>query len=335
MDNFDKQEVKDSANKIKAIALFSGGLDSILAIKLVESQGIECVAVNFSTPFYKLKNLEKIKSKHGIDVLDVDVTKDFIDVLQNPKYGYGSAINPCIDCKILMMKKAKEMMIEFGAAFIVTGEVEGQRPMSQQKRAMDIIEREAEVKGILLRPLSALIFPETEIERKKIIDRSLLLNISGRSRKIQTELARKFDITNYEQPSGGCILTEKSFKYKLIDYFKRAKNIDYNELKLLKYGRHFRIGENKFIVGRNKIENDTLLSLKNASDIEFSVKNFMGPVTILQGKPDEQSIKTAASLTLSYSDCNTRSAVVVYDNDKEILTEYVDKSAFNDFNITK
>lgn len=335
MNNSDKPDKNISDNKIKAIALFSGGLDSVLAIKLVESQGIECIAVNFSTPFYRVKNLEKIKSDYGIDVLDVDISKEFIEVLKNPRHGYGSAINPCIDCKILMMKKAKEMMKEVGATFIVTGEVEGQRPMSQQKRTMNIIEREAEVKEILLRPLSALIFPETEIERKKIIDRSLLLNISGRSRRIQIELARKFNITEYEQPSGGCILTEKSFKDKLTDYFNHTKNIDNNELKLLKIGRHFRIGENKFIVGRNKIENDTLHNLKSAADIEFSVKNFMGPVTILQGKPDEQSIKTAASLTLSYSDCNTQSAIVVYDNDKEILTDYVDKNHFNDFNITK
>jgi len=335
MNNSDKPDKNISNNKIKAIALFSGGLDSVLAIKLVESQGIECIAVNFSTPFYRVKNLEKIKSEYGIEVLDVDVTKEFIEVLQNPKHGYGSAINPCIDCKILMMKKAKEMMKKFDASFIISGEVEGQRPMSQQKRTMNIIEREAEVKEILLRPLSAQIFPETEIERKKIIDRSLLLNISGRSRRIQIELARKFNITEYEQPSGGCILTEKSFKDKLTDYFNHTKNIDHNELKILKFGRHFRIGENKFIVGRNKIENDTLHNLKSASDIEFSVKNFMGPVTILQGKPDEQSIKTAASLTLSYSDCNTQSAIVVYDNNKEILTDYVDKNRFNDFNITK
>lgn len=335
MNSSDKQEIKDSTNKIKAIALFSGGLDSILAIKLIESQGIKCIAVNFSTPFYKVKNLEKIKSEYGIEVLDVDVTKEFIEVLQNPKHGYGSAINPCIDCKILMMKKAKEMMKEFGAAFIVTGEVEGQRPMSQQKRTMNIIERESEVKEILLRPLSAQIFPETEIERKKMIDRSLLLSISGRSRKIQIELARKYNITDYEQPSGGCILTEKSFKDKLLDYFKHTENIDHNELKLLKYGRHFRIGENKFIVGRNKLENETLLTLKKASDIEFSAKDFMGPVTILQGKPDEQSIKTAASLTLSYSDCNIKSSLVVYDKNKEILTDYVDKNVFNDYNISK
>ena len=317
----------------RALCLFSGGLDSILSLKLLEKQKIDCVTINFTTPFFRVKNSKEIYQKYNIDLIDIDITDDFIEMLQKPKHGYGSAFNPCIDCKILMMKKAKQLLKNFNASFIVTGEVMGQRPMSQQKRTMEIIEREAGVRDLLLRPLSAKLLPETEIEKKHIVEREQLLDISGRSRKKQLELAKEFNITDFVQPAGGCILTEKEFEIKIRDFFKYNKNYRIEDIELLKYGRHFRIENNKIVVGRNEFDNNQILKYKNENDITLFAKDFVGPTTIIEQKASDFVLEIASLLTLSYSDCDKDKGTIVLSNKKELTVDYIDKKEFNKYRL--
>jgi len=250
---------------IKALGLFSGGLDSILAVKLIQSQGIEVKLVNFTTPFFPSKNAKEMAKQLSLKLKEFDVTRDYLKVLRNPKHGYGSFLNPCIDCKIFMLRKAKQYAKKIGAKFIFTGEVLGERPMSQNKNSLVLIEKESGLKGKLLRPLSAQLLPITEAERKWI-DRSKLLDIMGRRRERQIKLAKKFGIKDYPTPSGGCLLTNNEYAAKAKDLIESNKKISINDIKLLKIGRHFRYGKNKIIVVRNEKENKELLKLKKSSD---------------------------------------------------------------------
>jgi len=291
---------------MKALALFSGGLDSILAIKLVLEQGIDVEGINFVSPFWSSKkNLESIKKINkvlNIPLKTVILEDDYLRMIKKPKHGYGKNINPCIDCKIFMLKKAKKIAKQINAQFIITGEVLDERPMSQNKKALDIIEKEAGLKGKILRPLSAKFLPETEDEKKGLVDREKLLDIRGKGRKRQIELAKKFRINDYPSPSGGCLLTYKEFASKIRDLFEHKKNVRIKDIPLLKIGRHFRFVKNKIIVGRNEIENKQLLDLKNPYDYVFEVSEYNGPITILQGQKTKEAIKKAAALTVRYSD---------------------------------
>jgi len=199
---------------IKALGLFSGGLDSIIAAKLIQEQGIEVELVNFYTPFFPSKNAIRMAEQIKIPLKEIDVTKDYLKMLRKPKHGYGSEMNPCIDCKIFMFKKAKAYAKKIGAKFVFTGEVLGERPMSQNRNALELIEKETGLKGKLLRPLSAKLLPTTEAE-KKWIDRNRLLSINGRKRETQLELAKRFGIEGYPTPAGGCLLTDKEFAKKI------------------------------------------------------------------------------------------------------------------------
>jgi tRNA U34 2-thiouridine synthase MnmA/TrmU len=284
---------------IRALVMFSGGLDSVLAAKILQNQNIEAIGINFYSPFFAGKNAESSAKQLGIKLIALPVGKSYIKMLKKPRYGYGSAINPCIDCKIFMLKKAKSLMKKYKAGFIATGEVLGERPMSQHSKALDIIEKESGLKGRLLRPLSAKLLAETIPEKKGWIDRSRLLDISGRSRKIQMELAARYNLS-YPTPGGGCLLCEKEFAAKLKDLF-RQKEISMKEIGLLKIGRHFRM-KDKIIVGRNQAENEVLQSIAkevNASVLEC--KDVVGPITLVFGK-DKDALKKAAELTALYSD---------------------------------
>lgn len=299
--------------KAKAVALFSGGLDSMLAIKLIKGQGIEVVALHFISPFFGSK--EKIQKKAqdlGVTVKIIDFSREHIKMLSDPKHGFGKAANPCIDCHALMLKKAKEYMKQVGAQFLITGEVLGERPFSQNRKALAIVEKDAQVSGILLRPLSAKLLPITEPEEKGWVDREKLLAISGRRRKEQLKLAEKFGLKDFLTPAGGCLLTEKQFAIKvkdLLSYKKRIKPLDF---KLLKIGRHFRLGKSKIIVGRNEKENKELLKLKDKSEFVFEVVGHPSPLTILQGPKTKKAIEVAAKLTAFYSDCKGEKAKVRY-----------------------
>jgi len=322
--------------KMKALALLSGGLDSTLAIKLILDQGIDVVALNFTSPFYAFNKEKdesaKIAKKFKIPIKTISIGKEYFKILKNPKHGYGRGMNPCIDCKIFMLKKSKAIAKKIGASFIFTGEVLGQRPMSQYKKALKIIEKEAGLDGKILRPLSAKLMPETEAEKKGWVDRKKLLDISGRSRKTQLQLAEKFHLHNYSSPSGGCLLTCPEFAAKLRDLFKHKKRIEMKDIFLLKVGRHFRYGNNKIIVGRNESENKLLLKLKQKTDYCFEVPNCGSPITLLQGPKTKKAIEKAASLTLHYSDKTGKSQV---NFGKEKLNKLLIISALSKKNLEK
>lgn len=299
---------------VKALGLFSGGLDSILAAKLVQKQGIRVELVNFYTVFFPPKNAIKIASQMKMHLKEFDVTEDYLRMLRKPKHGYGSEMNPCIDCKILMLKKAKKYAKKIGAKFIFTGEVLGERPMSQNKNALELIESEAGLKGKLLRPLSAKLLPSTEAE--KWIDRNKLLGIRGRRRDMQLKLAKEFRIESYPSPAGGCLLTCREFAKKTRDLLKHKKRITENDLELLKVGRHFRIGKNKIIVGRNEKDNEKLIELKQKTDYFFEVPDVGSPITVLQGPKTKEVIIKAAQLTARYSDSKEKETTVKYGKEK-------------------
>ncbi len=296
--------------KVKALGLLSGGLDSILAVELIGRQGIEVVAFNVKTPFCVPKKDGTSEAQQAADQLKVPlkvlrVDKDYLRMLRNPKYGYGKNMNPCIDCKIFMIRKAKKYANEIGAGFIFTGEVLGERPKSQHYPALRIIEVDSGLKGKLLRPLSAKLLPETAAERKGFVNRAKLLSIQGRSRKPQFALAKEYGITSYPSPAGGCLLTCEEYSKKLRDLLANKKRVSTHDIELLRVGRHFRLGKNKIIVGRNQAENKTLTQLKAPFDFFFELPNIVGPTTLLQGSKTKKAIEWAAKLTAFYSDAET------------------------------
>src|SRR5512136_2626487 len=234
----------------KAIALLSGGLDSTLAVKVLLEQGIEVHALNFTSPFCTCTSKKsgckseavRVAEEFHIPIKVVHKGIDYLEIVRNPKHGYGKGMNPCIDCRIFLLKKARDYMAESGADFVITGEVLGQRPMSQRRDTLRVIERESGLEGLLLRPLSAKHFDPTIPEKEGWVDRSRLLAIQGRSRKEQMQLANDLDVKNYPCPAGGCLLTEISFVSKVKDVFAHATDLDPRDFRLLKLGRHFRIG---------------------------------------------------------------------------------------------
>lgn len=301
----------------KAIALLSGGLDSTLAVRLIVDQGIEVEALNFVTPFCNCNRKGKgCEAKRVADELDIAcrtiaVTDEFFAVIGNPKHGYGSGMNPCLDCRILMFSKARERMEEIGAAFVFTGEVLGQRPMSQHRRAMQIIERESGLEGRLLRPLSALLLSPTIPETESLVDREKLLALQGRSRRPQISLAEEHGITDYPCPAGGCLLTDPSFARRMRDLVGACPAFDLNDVNLLKIGRHFRLSPKaKLVVGRNEEENHRLLTLARRGDLRFEVKDCGSPITLLRGEAAAAEAQLAAAITARYSDAQGEAVVV-------------------------
>jgi tRNA-uridine 2-sulfurtransferase len=300
----------------KALGLLSGGLDSTLAVKLILEQGIIVEAINFVTPFCQCRKggcgaVEAAKT-FNIPLKMISGGSDYLRVVRNPRFGYGKHLNPCVDCRIFMLRKAKKYAKEIGAKFIFTGEVLGQRPMSQHKPALDLIEREAGLRGKILRPLSGKLLPKTEAEVKGYIDKAVLRDISGRSRKPQIEMTREFNITNYPCAGGGCLLTDKEFATKLRDLFEHKKRVTVKEVNQLKVGRHFRFGENKIIVGRNEAENGLLLRSKRRGDYYFEVPDCGSPTTLLKGPKTEAAIEKAAGLTAFHSDKKTDEVTVKF-----------------------
>jgi len=294
---------------MKAIALLSGGIDSTLAARLVLDQGIELEALNFMTVFCTCTNRgatclasQKAVETLGIPLRVFNVSEEYLNVVRNPKHGYGSNMNPCIDCRIFMLKKAKAYMEESGASFIVTGEVLGQRPMSQRRDAMRLIEKEAGLEGLILRPLSAQFLPVTLPEREGWIDREKLLNIQGRSRKPQMKLAEQFNIRDYPCPAGGCLLTDPGFARRIRDLMDHQYDFSLNDVHLLKFGRHFRLSPKvKLVVGRNEEENQKIETFSQAGDVLLKTVRYPGPVSLLRGEADETERGRAASITARYS----------------------------------
>ncbi len=277
-------------NMIKAVALFSGGLDSTLAIKVIMEQGIEVIALNFTSPFCRCdKNtgcgsaISAMSKKLGVKCQRHYLADEYLEIIKNPKYGYGRNLNPCIDCRILKFSLAKKFMEEVGASFLISGEVLGQRPMSQHRRALNIIEAETGLKGLILRPLSAKLFPLTIPENKGWVKRESLLAISGRGRKPQMQLASDYGINDYPCPAGGCLLTDPEFSRRLKDVIKE-KVITIKDIELLKTGRYFKVGSSfRLTVGRNEKESNRLLNMGNKNDILFEPVSLPGPTALGRG----------------------------------------------------
>ncbi|MEI7898848.1 MAG: hypothetical protein WCK89_01250 [bacterium] len=292
---------------MKAIGLLSGGLDSTLAVRLVSDMGIEVIAVKFTSPFCQCDSggcchAAEVARQMGVELKTFGKGDDYLDVVRHPKHGYGVGMNPCIDCRIFMLRKTKAFMDEIGAAFLFTGEVIGQRPMSQHRRAMEIIEKESGLEGKILRPLSAQHLAPTEAEVKGWIDRDKLLGMNGRSRKPQLALAEEYGIRGFACPAGGCLLTDQNFSAKLRDLFAHREKIGMRDIGLLKIGRHFRSGESKIVCGRDEAESDALRQRAGESDLLFEATACMGPVVLLEGKADEAAIRLAAEVAAAYSD---------------------------------
>jgi tRNA-specific 2-thiouridylase len=306
---------------IKAIGLVSGGLDSQLAVAVLKEQGLDLIGLHFYNGFapgalrrvilgeeteegYLDDRARELSGILGITVEVIDVSRDFLDVLVSPSHGYGANVNPCIDCRILMLKRAKDVMEREGARFIFTGEVLGQRPMSQHRQAMDLVERRSGLGGLLLRPLSAKLLPPTVPEEEGWVKRDDLLDIQGRSRKRQMELARELGLREYDQPAGGCTLTDGNYARRFRDIMRRRErpHLLRNEAVLLAVGRHFRLGPGvKIVVGRNETENRYIEANWTGSWLATTI-DYPGPTVLVQGEPDDEDLRRAASITVRYSD---------------------------------
>ncbi|MBI4834492.1 MAG: hypothetical protein HY811_06715 [Planctomycetes bacterium] len=295
---------------VKAIGLLSGGLDSLLAVELIHKQGIDITALHFTTPFCQCDNhkdgckssITVISEKLGIKVKTVNNTAEFLKIIQRPRHGYGKNMNPCIDCRILMLKTAGEYMKENGASFLFTGEVLGQRPMSQHKQSLDLIEKKSGLTGLILRPLSAKFLEPTIPEKEGWVDRAKLMGLSGRGRRDQMNLAKLFEIKDYPCPAGGCLLTDPEFCARLKDLIKYG-SLAVSEIIILRLGRHFRIDKKtKLIVGRNEQENDRLVAMEKEGDTVIDMTDCPGPAGILRGETNEANIMLAAQITARYAD---------------------------------
>jgi len=306
--------------KIHALGLISGGLDSTLAAALLLRQGIEVTGLNFHTGFCvldhhrqmgerKTRDLEnpalKAESKLYFPVELIDISQDYLDLVTHPRYGYGKNANPCIDCRIMMLEKAKTLMPEYEADFIFTGEVLGQRPMTQMRRTLDLIERKSELAGYLLRPLSARCLPPTVPEQEGWVDRTKLKGFQGRTRKPQMALAEELGVKDYPTPAGGCcFLTDPGYARKFFDLLEhRAERVvSMEDFTLLKVGRHLRLRPDvKLIVGRNEKENEFLRRFAE-SYVTFEVIDEVGPLTLLEGQDNPDNRHLAAAVTARYSD---------------------------------
>jgi len=303
----------------KAVALFSGGLDSMLAVRLMLEQGVEVHALHFyfifahKTPEDNEKGIKKFTEPLGVPVKIIDGTEELLERIKHPQHAMGKNMNPCIDCRIFTFKKAKEFMKEIRASFIITGEVTGQRPMSQRKQAIMTIEKESGLEGLIVRPLSAKFFEPTLPEKSGIINRDKLLDIDGRRRVRQIELAKDFGINDYPCPAGGCLLTDKCFSERLKDLLKYNASYDINDLHLLKIGRQFKISDElKFLVGRDEQDNAKLVSFSKGGDYIFDVLDIPSAVGLARGKVTESDIEKMASILARYSDSNGKSVIVSY-----------------------
>lgn len=297
--------------KVKALVLLSGGLDSILAVKLLLEQGIEIEAINFRTNFCGPSKALLASKMLGVKLREVNIRKEFLPILKNPQHGYGSGLNPCIDCHGLMLKKAGEIMRAEGFDFVATGEVLGERPMSQHKAALDIVEKDADLKGYLLRPLSAKLLAPTIPEQDGRVDREKLLDISGRSRKRQMALAAQYGIKDYPTPAGGCALTQKDFAGRLKELMENKPDFTPEDIDLVAVGRHFWIsldsardelleGNSQIILGRSQEENEILVSVIKAGDMLVVPDDWPGPTALVRGG-GEPEIERAGELIIRYS----------------------------------
>ncbi len=304
----------------KAVALISGGLDSMLAVRVIQEQGIHVEGINFFTGFcveghtHAIRKRDRKKPKRnnalwvaeqlGIKLHIIDIVEEYKEVVFNPKYGYGAHLNPCLDCKIFMVKKAREWMEAHGFDFIITGEVIGQRPKSQRKDTLPVVQRDSGIGDLLLRPLCAKNLPPTLPEREGWVDRDKLYDFSGRSRKPQIALAKKFGIEDFAQPAGGCcFLTDEQYSRKLADLWQArgSRQYEMDDIMLLKVGRHIRPAPHfKLIVAREEGEGNFLQGYRRLYPSLKTVSHG-GPLALIDGEPTEADLELAARIVARYS----------------------------------
>ncbi|MCX7591062.1 MAG: tRNA 4-thiouridine(8) synthase ThiI [Kiritimatiellae bacterium] len=303
---------KDTPARIRALCLFSGGLDSQLAVCLLREQGIEVHGVVFDSPFFDVRPARRAATKLALSLYEVDFTRDIVELINNPRYGFGSGINPCIDCHGRMLKRAGELMEEKRFQFLCTGEVLNERPMSQTRQSLVIVARDSGYADLVLRPLSAKLLPETLPERLKWVDRERLLALSGRNRKPQLELAARYGLADFPAPAGGCRLTDPNFARRVRDLRSHEGLGGVRALQLLRVGRHFRLSDRvKLIVGRNAMDNATLESSVELYDLLLKVQNVPGPTALIPISAREDEIRLAAAICARYADSEPGCPVIV------------------------
>lgn len=316
---------------MKAITLISGGLDSTLAARLMQDLGVELICLNTVSPFCLCNRPSSTGCIHGaskvardlnLKLISIDVSKEILDIVKNPKFGYGSNMNPCLDCRVLLLEKAKEAMQNEGASFIITGEVLGQRPMSQRLHNLRFIEAQAGLSGLVVRPLSAKVLSPTIPEKEGWIPREKLLAINGRSRREQFDLARKFGINDFPCPSGGCLLTDPEFSKRLRDLMRYGE-FGLNDIQLLKIGRHFRLDKKtKLVVGRNQAENERLMGLVKEDDYIFMpCEEVAGPTSLGRGVFSDELIRLSCDIVGAYCDVNGDAGTDILCFNKGVLRE--------------
>jgi hypothetical protein len=286
----------------KVLLLFSGGLDSILAAKILEKRGMKVTALTFVSYFFGAEQAKKSAKENDIKLITKDISRKHFEIVKNPCYGRGAGMNPCIDCHLLMLKEAKKIMKRGKFDILATGEVLGQRPMSQNIRAFELIEKEAGLQGKILRPLSEKIL-HSRVELSEGMQ-----GISGRSRKEQMALAKKYKIKNYPSPAGGCILTDKEYSRKLGELIEKIKKIKKSDLDLLRIGRHFWIGKTlpagrqaRIILGRNHGENLKLKKMVEKEDTLIKPEDIPGPMALVRGKRNKEVLNFARGMLLKYT----------------------------------
>lgn len=314
----------------KAVALVSGGLDSLLAVRVMQEQGIHVEGINFFTGFcveghtHAIRKKDQAKPKRnnalwcaeqlGIKLHIIDIVEDYKQVVFNPKHGYGANLNPCLDCKIFMVGKAREWMEANDFDFIITGEVVGQRPMSQRKDTLPVVQKESGIEDLLVRPLCAKNLPETLPEREGWISREGMHDFSGRGRKPQMALAKQFDFEDYAQPAGGCcFLTDKQYSVKLADLWQTRgeKQYEMDDIMLLKVGRHIRLSENiKLIVAREEGEGNFLRGYRKLYP-SLKTTSHGGPLALIDGNFSDEELQLAARIVARYSQGKQADAVVL------------------------
>jgi tRNA-specific 2-thiouridylase len=295
--------------KIRALSVISGGLDSILATRIVMDQGVDVTAVHFVSPFFGSEPggqrdafSQRMAERYGIRAISIDVAESYIEMLASPRYGYGKNFNPCVDCKILLFSTARTMMEEFGAGFIVTGEVVGQRPMSQRRDTLRVIERDSSTTGLLLRPLSAKLLKPTVPELEGWVRREDLFAFSGRSRKPQIELASRLGITGYPAPAGGCCLTDPIQSRRIRRLYAMKGRPEPREMKLIQLGRPFHLGGDAILtVGRNEEENERIDGLAVNGDLFVKIVDIPGPLGVIIGDPTDEEVSRAMAVVAYYS----------------------------------
>ena len=310
-----EHETTDTAaptRKVRGLGLFSGGLDSMLSICLLREQGIEMEAVTFTSPFFDSAPAVRGAKAIGVPLRLVDFTDDIFDLLEHNRYGFGSGMNPCIDCHSRMILRAAEIREREGFDFVSTGEVVGQRPMSQNRNSLNAVSKTSGAREVLLRPLSAQLLPPTPMEEDGRVDRSRLLALEGRNRKPQMELAAKFGITEYPSPAGGCKLTEPNFAKRLKE-MKAHEGLGRRELiGALKVGRHFRLpGGARAVVGRNRSDNEAIRGMLGPQDTLMRSVDVPGPTVLLVGPSSDDDLRLAAGLCARYADGHRPDGVLV------------------------